>query len=253
MMKQYIKNHKRLCNIAKSCRRITYNTLFSFQQKRITQQYLESNVVLKLQIGSGCNVLPDWLNTDRDTSLGADVVYMNATKPLPFESNLFSYVYSEHFIEHIEYTQLFLLLQECYRVLKPNGKIRLATPDIEFLIALHSKDKTDTQKQFIEWSVNNFVATKDYFDTVVINNYMRAWGHKFIYDFLTLKILLERAGFTNIVKCNINESNDVNLCNIESHGKEIGEEFNRLESLVVEAIKEEPISINSFLEKNKGE
>jgi hypothetical protein len=71
----------------------------------------------------------------------------------------------------------------------------------------------------------------------VINNFVRNWGHEFIYDEKTLCNALERRGFCAITRCQPGESDDENLRGIESHGRRISEDFNRLESIVVQASK----------------
>jgi hypothetical protein len=52
-----------------------------------------------------------------------------------------------------------------------------------------------------------------------------------------LKDLMTRCGFANITQYNPEESDDKILEGTESHGREIGEEFNKLESLVLEETK----------------
>jgi predicted SAM-dependent methyltransferase len=152
-------------------------------------------------------------------------------------------VYFEHFIEHLEYQDGVRLVQECYRVLKPRAKLRISTPDLRFLVELYITNKTELQKRYIVWAIvtlwNIETRTdfKIYRDTFVINNFFRSWGHKFIYDYKTLKSVLESCGFINIMQCNLEESDDVNLQGIESHGHEIGNEFNKLESLIHEGTK----------------
>ena len=43
--------------------------------------------------------------------------------------------------------------------------------------------------------------------------------------------------FEHIEECNVGESSFKDLLDIEQHGKEIGDDFNKLESYVVEAHK----------------
>lgn len=76
-----------------------------------------------------------------------------------------------------------------------------------------------------------------YIDTLVINNFFRSWGHKFIYDYKTLNDLMIRCGFADIRFHNIGENDDKNLEDLESHDREIGREFNKLESLILEGTK----------------
>jgi hypothetical protein len=71
----------------------------------------------------------------------------------------------------------------------------------------------------------------------VINNFFRDWGHQFIHNFESLKYLLLKSGFVNIKRQAINTSDNIEFLNLERHGLEISEEFNQLESLIVEAEK----------------
>ena len=71
----------------------------------------------------------------------------------------------------------------------------------------------------------------------MINNFFRSWGHQFIYDFKVLCRTLEEAGFKEVSRCEVGESRDPHLQNLESHGRRIGEDFNRLETMAVEALK----------------
>ena len=62
---------------------------------------------------------------------------IDITKKFPFVSSTFDYVFSEHMIEHIKYQDGLKMLNESFRVLKPSGKIRISTPDLQFLLDLY--------------------------------------------------------------------------------------------------------------------
>jgi len=189
-----------------------------------------------LQIGSGRNALKGWLNTDLNPT--KEIVFLDATKKLPFDDCTFDYVFSEHIIEHLVYQDGIRLVQECYRVLKPRGKIRISTPDLRFLIELYAENKTELQERYIVWAVDYFLPDIGiYLDTFVINNFFRDWNHKFIYDYKTLQNVLDKCGFINITRYNPGESDDKNLQGIESHGHHITDESNKLESMVLEGTK----------------
>ena len=51
---------------------------------------------------------------------------------------------------------------------------------------------------------------------IIINNFVRAWGHLFIYDEETLTNLFTEIGFKNINSYKICESEDKNLQNLEN-------------------------------------
>jgi len=199
--------------------------------------YFNTNNVCKLQLGCGGNILEGWLNTDYYGN-EENILPLDVTKSFSFPDNSFAYIFSEHLIEHLEYLEGLNMLKECFRILKPNGRIRISTPNLAFLIALYNEKKTDLQKSYIKWAVDNFLPHINiHDDTFVINNFFRNWGHKFIYDPKVLAYSLALAGFKNIELYNIHESNDDNLKNLESHGKHITEEYNKLESFVIEAVK----------------
>lgn len=200
-------------------------------------QYLKENLVRKLQIGSGHNPLQGWLNTDLEVEKG--LIYLDATKPLPMPDSSMDYVFSEHMFEHIPYQDGNKFLKEANRVLKSGGKIRIATPDLDFLIRLYLEIDTDLVRRYVKFEVDRYISyPKAYTRGNVINNTFRNWGHQFIYDFEMLSLTLADAGFTDIVRSTPNQSDDPQLRNLESHGRVIGEEFNLFETIVVEAKKQ---------------
>jgi predicted SAM-dependent methyltransferase len=163
---------------------------------------------------------------------------MDVTRPFPFESDSFDVAFTEHMIEHLSFQDGQKMLRETFRVLKPGGRLRVATPNLANLIRLYDGQKTDLQNRYISFSVQRY--TPDigiYRDTFVINNFFRNFGHQFIYDPPTLEEALRRAGFVNITPCEVGHSNHQQLRGIEQHGQDITDEFNRLETFVLEADK----------------
>jgi len=202
----------------------------------IIENYLAKHKERKLHIGCGRNIRADWLNSDFYPRSG-DVIHLDATGIFPFDNDTFDYIFSEHMIEHVSYLNGFKMLGECHRVLRNNGKIRISTPDLQFLIDLYRADKSGLQIEYIKWATDNFIEGAPYYDdTFVINNFVRDWGHLFIYDEKTLRISLERAGFTNITKCELNESKDEALQNLENE-KRMPKGFLKLESFTLEGTK----------------
>lgn len=225
-----------MLNTVAYARRVRRRATYSISHYFMVTNYLKNNKITKLQIGSGSNILSGWLNTDLNPS--KNVVFLDVTKKFPFNDCTFDYIFTEHLIEHLDYITGNKLIKECYRVLKPQGVLRISTPNLRFLVDLYNDNKTDLQKRYIKWEIDNCVKnTKSYTDTIVINNFFRAWGHKFIYDFKTLSNLLSENNFGNIRRCVVGNSEDIILCNIESHGKKIGEEYNKLESMAIEATR----------------
>lgn len=199
------------------------------------QQYLNTHPVAKLQLGCGGNMLEGWLNTDgqMDGWFHPQSVKLDASQPFPLPDNSFDYIYSEHMIEHIDYWAGQRMLAECYRVAKPGARIRITCPDFEFLIRMYV-EPTQLDQEYIEKEKPEWAPYPNAIFT--INNYVRAWGHQFIYNKPTLAASLEAAGFVDIEDFKIRQSNDPNLQNLEIESR-MQPGFLQLESMTLEARK----------------
>ena len=200
------------------------------------EQYLQSHTVTKLQIGSGFNHIPGWLQTDI-APRSDDVAYLDAAKPFPIADGTFDYVFSEHMIEHISWREGLQMLRECRRVLKPGGVLRIATPDLAVLVGLYQGDRGALADRYIKWITDRFLPDIGVYKApFVINNAFRNWGHKFLYDGEVLEMAMGEVGFVDIVRCAPGESAHADLRGIEAHGVAIdNEEMNAFETMVFEA------------------
>jgi predicted SAM-dependent methyltransferase len=205
-------------------------------------RYLESAPVKKLQIGAGPNPLPDWLNSDLlpDTypEHRREIVFLDATKRLPFDDRTVDYIFSEHQVEHISEPDARKMIKECFRVLRPGGRIRIATPDLGAILGLYGDPLGDAERHYVDWVMTRFRPniTSGNRRCYVINHIFKDHGHEFIYDYETLSALFGDAGFEEVMRYEPGESDDPVLRGIETHGRAIGDEMvNRFETLVIEA------------------
>ncbi len=83
-----------------------------------------------------------WLNVDFAVR-HPGVLAIDLRKKLPFGENSFDLVYHSHVLEHFTCAEAKRLLDECYRVLKPGGIIRIVVPDLENIVReyLHILDE----------------------------------------------------------------------------------------------------------------
>ena len=83
-----------------------------------------------------------WLNVDFAVR-HPRVLAIDLRKKLPFHENYFDLVYHSHVLEHFTCTDAKNLLDECYRILKPGGIIRIVVPDLENIVReyLHILDE----------------------------------------------------------------------------------------------------------------
>jgi predicted SAM-dependent methyltransferase len=200
-------------------------------------EYFENHAVRKLHLGCGPNKLPGWLNSDALHHDPGPTFILDVSQRFPFDDNTFDHAYSEHMIEHIPFEHGQIMIQEAYRVLKPGGKIRITTPDINFLIDVLKNPDNELYKRYLEWSTPLLMPWAPYIDPIFLfNNFVRAWGHVFIYDKKTLASSLLSAGFHTITEHKICESEDPELRDLENYIR-MGKDFLQLESMTLEAIK----------------
>ena len=197
----------------------------------------------KLHIGCGFCPKTEWFNTDVNPSMPG-VNYMDARRDFPFGDGTFSHVYTEHLIEHLPYADARRMLSEALRVLKPGGRLRVATPRLDFLMQVYARPDLPIHRRYIDWSVAHYAPhlLADYPSGhvpagIVVNLFMHLWEHRFIYDRDTLSALLQQAGFSNLTFARVGESDDPVLRDAERHGTIIPSWANELETMVVEAVK----------------
>lgn len=87
----------------------------------------------KLNLGCGSRFREGWTNVDI-TSSGSGVIAHDLRQPLPFDDKSFDLAYHSHVLEHFDRDGAKLFLKECFRVLRPNGVIRIVVPDLEGIV-----------------------------------------------------------------------------------------------------------------------
>lgn len=88
---------------------------------------------LNIGCGSYYSSESTWTNLDF-VSRDKHVIAHNLLKGIPFNDNSFDFVYHSHVLEHFSKLDGEWLIQECFRVLKPDGILRIAVPDLETIV-----------------------------------------------------------------------------------------------------------------------
>jgi predicted SAM-dependent methyltransferase len=206
------------------------------RSRKLIAAYLAAHTTCKLQIGAGHNPLPGWLCTDI-APVHPGIAFLDATQSFPLPDNSFDVISNEHMIEHISYDHGQFMLRECHRVLKPGGRIRVATPDLQVLLALNTAPSAPLAARYLRWITERFLPGRPVHPVFVINNAFRNWGHQFLYDAEILKAALEQTGFTKVTRQVPGQSPDPALQGLEVHGEHIGDqELNAFETMVFEAV-----------------
>ena len=206
------------------------NLIFEFRKGKIRQiihyifnghlicnlkisRYFKRNNIKKLQIGGGKHIKEGWLNGD---ILIGDI-YFNASNKFPIKSNSFDYIFAEQFLEHLNFKSGKFCLEECYRVLKPGGLLRIVTPDLKGLFKIYEdKNIVVKSEEVLERHRKNH--NKDCLNLChFLNDNFRMWGHSFIYDIETLEKLFLSIGFQDIKHVKFGTSEHPELNGLELH------------------------------------
>jgi predicted SAM-dependent methyltransferase len=202
---------------------------------RVTRSYLEAPPPHRLHLGAGPAPIPGWLNTDV-APVSLRITYLDATRRFPFPDASIDLVFSEHMIEHVSYDAGLHMLRECARVLRPGGRVRIATPDVDVILGLQRSELSREQREYVEWFFAQNEMTASARPIFVLNGFFYGWGHRFLYDRRTLRESLERCGFSDVQEHRPGESEHPELRGLERHGSVLGSErWNRFETMVLEA------------------
>jgi hypothetical protein len=104
-----------------------------------------------LNLGCGSVFHPTWENVDIASSY-PQVREYDISQNLPYADAEFDACYSSHVLEHLAPQEAEKFIAECYRILKPNGIIRVVVPDLESIAVnyLNFLEKVDSGRQEVE-------------------------------------------------------------------------------------------------------
>lgn len=175
--------------------------------------------LVKVNLGCGLAIAPGWTNVD--ASLNALVaswprwihkilyrlsgsnryysqeqycdllenhvfIHHDLSHSIPLKDRTADFVYSSHFLEHLFKRDAERLLTDSFRVLKSGGVVRICIPDLAYAVAMYARgEKTAMLENYF------FVEDKE----------SQLARHKYMYDFELLQSLLERIGFSQVVRC----------------------------------------------------
>lgn len=185
-------------------------------RRRTLRRYLAETDQPRLHIGAGPVSIPGWLDTD----VVSGHVYLDLGRRLPFRDGTFSFVFGEHIIEHLDENTGFALMGELRRVLRPNGVLRLTTPELPKIISLYEdRNPVITREDYGKW-MDQITGRPNRRPAQILNNFMREWGHRFIYDEEELTAKLLAAGFVDVERVEFGRSSHAQLQGLERHGPE---------------------------------
>ena len=147
---------------------------------------------MRLEIGGGTHPLSDFEQLDTEILWGTD--------PLPYKNDTITYIYTSHCLEHIPWWKTKEALQECFRILKPDGILEIWVPDFNIImdVALNKIHITDEwwhlnpDKNTMCW-VNGKIFRSPFCGEIEDNRMC----HQAVFTEEYLKYCLENCGFNN--------------------------------------------------------
>lgn len=160
----------------------------------------------KIQIGGGNHLLDGYVNIDIVPP--ADIVW-DVREGLPVPNNVCEFLFTEHFLEHIDYpTSVKKVMSDFFRIMKAGGKVVIGVPDSEMAAKSYvNKDNKFKDKAMELWfskrnCLGDFNASID-----LLNYHFRDQDddskynpHMWAYDFEKLVSLLTSVGFKTVEK-----------------------------------------------------
>lgn len=203
-------------------------------RRRVVREYLSSEAAPRLHLGAGPVRLAGWLNSD----LISGEVYLELGRKMPFAEATFAYAFGEHVIEHLPENQAQQALRELRRVLRPGGVLRLTTPDLRKIIAIYEDRNPVVRREAYARFLDEETGKRHDQPCQILNDYLRLWGHRYVYDEQDLRARLEEAGFESVERVEPGESRHPPLRGLERHGG--AEWVNRAEAMCLEAAAPAP-------------
>jgi predicted SAM-dependent methyltransferase len=180
-------------------------------ERRRAQQLrsVQASTGLLLDVGTNTSHLPGWISLDIEPD--ERTLRLDASKPWPFPDGCARAIRAEHMIEHLSWREAALCIGEMGRVLQCGGVCRICTPDLEGIAAAYLE--RDPRVLDVHREHGYFAPTWAHLP----NNYLRMWGHRFVFDFDALSFLLQQAGFEQIERAGFNRSRHELLDETDSH------------------------------------
>ena len=92
----------------------------------------------------------EWYSMNRKKTFSGIVYDLLSLTPIPIEDSTAEIVYSSHTVEHITDQAAQNMFNEAYRILKPEGHLRITTPNIDLYVRAYIQN----DKHFFYWSKN---------------------------------------------------------------------------------------------------
>lgn len=183
--------------------------------KDVVSDFMPKLVGKCIQFGAGGLNLPaPWINHDMDCDI---------SKPLPYKHAEAEFISAGHVIEHLTPQQAWSFLEECWRILKPGGVVRIVFPDLARMAAKMTPEYIRAVKD--GGHGNNPIRA-----TVFSHGHQGAWTEELMIA------VMEAIGF-KAKACPYGKSDYNELHDVEMHHRTVGINIALVETTCVEGVK----------------
>jgi len=156
------------------------------------RRLLKGKKKIFLEIGAGNKAgSGDWLTIDMTRK--CDIFY-DLRRGIPFPDGSIEKIYSSHFFEHLSFKETQILLDECLRVLIPNGVFSICVPNARIYVEAYFKDSGLSEENFEYKPAFNNTTKIDLINYIA---YMEG-HHKYMFDEENLVHILRAKGMKNV-------------------------------------------------------
>jgi predicted SAM-dependent methyltransferase len=141
---------------------------------------------IRLHLGSGSAIIPDFINVDM-LSMPGVALRCDLSKTLPFKDESAHECYLCHVLEHFATNQVPKTLKELSRIMKPGAILRVCVPDLDIIFKTYVNKIEWFSPPHNPWLGLIYGGQKDEFDF-----------HRTGFNYRWIEYLLEEAGFANI-------------------------------------------------------
>lgn len=192
--------------------------------------------MMKINLGSGPASAKGWINYDwgllpfmgkyKLTSLlvklgfldkaydwkWPKITFVDLKGELPDDDHTVDYIYCSNVLEHFEKYETIKILEECKRVLKKGGMIRVVLPDLKKLIENYTT-ADNFNREYYGFDKDLYFGFLGRLKSFFIR------GHQWMYDKDSFKVILKGVGFSEIreQKFRIGKVPDLDKLDLEMH------------------------------------
>ncbi|MDJ0795457.1 MAG: methyltransferase domain-containing protein [Calothrix sp. MO_167.B12] len=144
-----------------------------------------------------------------------NIKYGDIVRGLPIEQNSCCGVYASHVLEHLSLEDFRLALSNTYKILKPDGILRIVVPDLEAITSSYlSSESPNAAIEFLN-ATGLGICNRPKGLGAVIQTILGNGGHLWMWDYKSLQHELETQGFVEIRRAEFNDSVDSNFSDVE--------------------------------------